>query len=120
MAATETAGRSVLAAGTRVVGDIDAPGHLELQGRVEGRVTAESVVIEDRGSVGGEVEGTSVAVRGAFDGRLMGGTVRIHATARVSGTVTYVSLMIESGAEVTAGFDRVAPDPPPEGPAPGA
>ena len=99
-------GRSHLVAGTRIVGDITAPGLLEIQGEVEGRVAADSVVIEEHGQVRGEVAAAAVGVRGTFDGHIAAGAVRIHATARLSGTIAYATLSIESGAEVTATLNR--------------
>ena len=99
-------GRSHLVAGTRIVGDITAPGLLEIQGTVDGRVMADSVVIEERGTVDGEVQAASIGVRGTVSGHLAGGAVKVHATARVSGTIRYDSLSIESGAEITATLER--------------
>lgn len=109
-------GRSHLVAGARLTGDLTAPGLVEVAGQVEGRVSADAVVIEAVGVVRGEVGAGQVAVRGAFDGRLSGGDVRLQATARVTGEVVYETLTIEAGAEVTARFDRApppAPDPDP-------
>ncbi len=99
-------GRSHLVAGTRIVGDITAPGLLEIQGQVEGRVTADSVVIEEHGTVEGEVQAAAIGVKGTFAGHLSGGTVRVHATARLSGTIRYETLSVESGSEVTASFEK--------------
>ena len=42
----------------------------------------------------------SIAIKGRFKGQVMGGKVRLHASARVTGEITYESLSIESGAEV--------------------
>ncbi|WP_176559431.1 bactofilin family protein [Rubellimicrobium roseum] len=99
-------GRSHLVAGTRIVGDISAPGLLEIQGQVEGRVIADSVVIEERGMVNGEVQAAAVGVKGTFSGHISGGAVRVHATARLSGTIRYDSLSVESGSEITASCER--------------
>lgn len=99
-------GRSHLIAGTRIVGDITAPGLLEIQGTVEGRVTADSVVIEEHGLVDGEVQAAAVGVKGTFSGHIAGGTVRVHATARISGTIRYETLSVESGSEITASCER--------------
>jgi cytoskeletal protein CcmA (bactofilin family) len=101
-----TGGRSHLVAGTRIVGDITAPGLLEIQGSVEGRVTADSVVIEERGVVDGEVQAQAIGVRGTFSGHLNGGAVRVHATAKITGTIRYDTLSIESGSEITASCER--------------
>lgn len=100
------AGRSHLVAGTRIVGDITAPGLLEIQGQIEGRVTADSVVIEDRGTVDGEIHAAAVGIKGHFSGHVAGGAVRIHANAQVSGTIRYDTLSVESGAEITASCER--------------
>ena len=99
-------GRSHLVAGTKIVGDISAPGLLEIQGEVQGRVIADSVVIEERGTVDGEVQAAAIGVKGTFTGRLNGGTVRVHATAHLSGMIRYDTLSIESGSEVTATCER--------------
>ncbi|WP_210529054.1 bactofilin family protein [Rubellimicrobium arenae] len=99
-------GRSHLIAGTRIVGDITAPGLLEIQGEVEGRVIADSVVIEERGTVNGEVQAAAVGVKGTFTGHISGGAVRVHATARLSGTIRYETLSIDSGSEITATCER--------------
>jgi cytoskeletal protein CcmA (bactofilin family) len=101
-------GRSHLVAGTRIVGNITAPGLLEIQGTVEGRVMADSVVIEERGLVDGEVQAASIGVRGTFSGHIAGGAVRIHAAAKVTGTIRYESLSIESGSEITATCERAS------------
>jgi cytoskeletal protein CcmA (bactofilin family) len=100
-------GRSHLVAGTKIVGDISAPGLLEIQGEVQGRVIADSVVIEERGTVDGEVKAAAIGVKGHFTGQLNGGIVRVHATARLSGTIRYDTLSVESGSEVTATCERV-------------
>ena len=102
-------GRSHLVAGTRIVGNITAPGLLEIQGQVEGRVVADSVVIEERGTVEGEIMAAAIGVRGDFDGHLAGGAVRIHATARVTGSIRYETLSVESGSEMTASCERAKP-----------
>ena len=99
-------GRSQLSAGVSIVGEFSAPGHVELAGRIEGRVNAASVGIAPLGEIRGEVRAAAVGVKGTFEGTLSGGAVRLHATARVSGTVLYDTISIESGAEVTATFQR--------------
>ena len=102
-------GRSHLVAGTKIVGDISAPGLLEIQGEVKGRVMADSVVIEERGTVDGEVRAAAIGVKGTFTGHLNGGIVRIHSSARLSGTIRYDTLSIESGSEITATCEKAKP-----------
>lgn len=98
--ATGTNGRSHLGAGSRITGELYFPGTVELPGYVKGRVDASAIVIEQAGEVDGELHAASVAIKGRFQGQIIGGKVALHASARVTGDITYESLSIESGAEV--------------------
>ncbi|NCO20973.1 MAG: polymer-forming cytoskeletal protein [Rhodobacterales bacterium] len=97
-------GRSHLGAGSRITGELFFPGTVELPGYVKGRVEASAIVIEEAGEVEGELHAASVAIKGRFSGQVMGGKVRLHASARVTGEFFYESLSIESGAEIEGKF----------------
>lgn len=98
--------RSHLGAASKVVGDLEFPGHVEMLGAVEGRVTAASVLLEAGGSATGTLIAGSVAIKGCFEGEIAAGQVRLHAGAKVSGQVAYDTLGIDEGAEVNAVFTR--------------
>lgn len=93
-------GRSHLGAGSRITGELSFPGTVELPGYVKGRVDASAIVIEQAGEVEGELHAASVAIKGRFNGQVVGGKVALHASAQVTGDITYESLSIESGAQV--------------------
>jgi cytoskeletal protein CcmA (bactofilin family) len=93
-------GRSFLEAGSRVTGELQFPGTVELPGQVKGRVEAASIVIEETGVVEGELEAVRIAIKGRFTGKLTGGTVKLHASARVTGEITCETLSVDSGAEL--------------------
>ena len=98
--AAGTGGRSHLGAGSRITGELFFPGTVELPGFVKGRVEASAIVIEEAGEVEGELHAASIAIKGRFNGQVIGGKVRLHSSARVTGEITYESLSIESGAQV--------------------
>jgi cytoskeletal protein CcmA (bactofilin family) len=98
--ASGSGGHSHLGAGSRISGELFFPGTVELPGYVKGRVEASAIVIEEAGEVEGELHAASIAIKGRFKGQVMGGKVRLHASARVIGEITYESLSIECGAEV--------------------
>ena len=98
--AAGSGGRSHLGAGSRITGELSFPGTVELPGYVKGRVEASAVVIEETGEVEGELEAASIAIKGRFNGRITGGTVQLHASARMVGDITYDSLSIDSGAKL--------------------
>ena len=93
-------GRSHLGTGSRITGELYFPGTVELPGYVSGRVEAAAIVIEEAGDVEGELSATNIAIKGRFKGQIKGGMVKLHASARVSGEITYESLSIDSGAEL--------------------
>ena len=97
-------GRSHLGAGSRITGELSFPGTVELPGYVKGRVEASAIIIEETGEVEGELEAASVAIKGRFQGQIIGGKVALHASAQVTGKITYESLSIESGAQVEGTF----------------
>lgn len=104
--ASATGGRSHLAGGSRVSGEFEFPGIVELHGQLRGKVSAATIVLDQGGSAEGELLAESVAVKGAFDGRIVGGAVRLHSSARISGEIVYETLSIDAGAEVNAQFSR--------------
>jgi len=106
--ASPKGGRSHFAAGAKLSGDLDVPGLMELLGRMDGKITADSIMIEESGSAKGEVKADSVAVKGRFEGKIFGKDVKLHSTARVSGEIYYQTLTIENGADVNSTCSRKA------------
>ena len=96
----ESGGRSHLGAGSRIVGELSFPGTVELPGYVKGRVEAAAIVIEETGEVEGELHADNIAIKGRFNGQIIGGSVKLHASARVVGDISYESLSIDSGTEL--------------------
>jgi cytoskeletal protein CcmA (bactofilin family) len=95
-------GTSRLVEGSRLTGDLHIPGLVELLGHVDGSVSADSIVIDERGTVVGGLHAASITVRGKFDGRIEAVAVKLQSTAAVSGEIVYGTLSIESGAMVDA------------------
>ncbi len=94
--------RSHFAAGAKLSGDLTVPGHIELSGHIDGKITADSIVIEANGSAIGELHADIVAIKGRLDGSIHGRDVKLHSSAKVSGEIFYQTLTIESGAEVNS------------------
>ena len=95
-------GRSHFAKGSKLTGDLRVPGLVEVLGHVDGRVYADAVLIEESGSVAGELHAADISIKGKLEGSASGGAVNLHGTARVSGEIVYETISIESGAEVNA------------------
>lgn len=104
--AVSNGGRSHFAAGAKLSGDLTVPGLMELSGHIDGKITADSIIIEENGSAVGELHADSVAVKGRLEGSIHGRDVKLHSSAVVSGEVHYQTLTIESGAEVNSACSR--------------
>jgi cytoskeletal protein CcmA (bactofilin family) len=98
--ASGSGGRSHLGAGSRITGELYFPGTVELPGYVKGRVEASAIVIEEAGEVEGELCAASIIIKGRLNGQVIGGIVKLHTSAQVTGEITYESLSIETGAQV--------------------
>ena len=99
-------GHANLGTGSRLSGELSVPGTVELPGRVDGRVQASEIVIEETGQVEGELHALRITIKGRFNGKVAGGVVELHASAQVSGEIAYETLRIDSGAKIQAEFTR--------------
>ncbi len=95
-----TGGRSVLAPRTTMKGEIEAPGSVEIGGHFDGRIRADSLVIEETGTMTGTAEAGRVSVRGHYTGEIVTDELRILSGATVSGNIHTKRLLVEAGAIV--------------------
>lgn len=100
------AGRSVLAADLRIVGDLTAEGTVEVLGEVEGSIRARSLVVAQEGRVSGSVTAEQVDVRGRMEGAIGCDTLSLRSAAQMTADVVYRTIGIESGASVEGTFKR--------------
>ncbi len=103
---SSSGGRSHFATGAKLSGDLSVPGLMELNGHIDGTISADSIMIDQSGSAIGELRADSVGIKGTFEGTIRGRDVTLHSSARVSGDIEYERLTIESGAEVNSNCHR--------------
>lgn len=97
---------SVISADMNVLGNIISEGFLDIDGRIEGNVKCESVVIRANGRVKGDVVADNIQIYGRVDGLVKAKMVNLYNTAHVSGVIMHESLSIEDGAFVDGKFKR--------------
>jgi cytoskeletal protein CcmA (bactofilin family) len=93
---------TIIAPGTRVVGEIETSGVVKVEGVVSGTVRAERQVLVARGGV---VEGDIYAAEAVVGGRVEGAVhavdrVEVQTGASVKGDVSTRSLIVQEGGEV--------------------
>ncbi len=91
---------SVLGGDVVVKGDISASVDLHLDGRVEGDVSCASLVQGRDSVIQGAVSAESARLAGTVEGSIVVRDLVIQASARITGDVTYESLMIEQGSRI--------------------
>jgi cytoskeletal protein CcmA (bactofilin family) len=89
---------SIISVGTQVVGDITTDGEVQVDGKVEGNIRCESLIVADTGEVTGKVVSDSIALHGTLTGTVQSKSVRLSSTARLIGDVTHESLTVDPGA----------------------
>lgn len=95
-------GLTIVAAGTRVVGDVESDGVVKIEGEVVGTVRAERQVLVARG---GRVQGEVIAPETVLGGEVHGGVhardrVEVQTGAAVHGDIATGRLVIQEGGEV--------------------
>jgi cytoskeletal protein CcmA (bactofilin family) len=102
-----TDGRSIIASDLKIIGDITSTGSIEINGEVEGAVTAQSVVIGTEGRLTGQITAEILEVRGKVEGNIAAGVFTLRAASVVTADVNYVTIVIESGAQIDGHLARI-------------
>ncbi|QFU74518.1 polymer-forming cytoskeletal protein [Halioglobus maricola] len=111
-----SAGTTLVARDTTVVGDMHFSGCLEIEGVVQGNLVADEgskaeVSIADGGRVEGEIRAPIVVINGVIEGDVYS-TERLELAprGRVHGNVHYALLEMEAGSEVNGSLTHKAAD----------
>jgi len=92
--------KTLIASGSRVVGEISGSAELVIDGEVEGHIDLESlVVVGSKGYVKGEIRARSVQVGGKVLGNILGRErVEVQDSGRLEGDVEAPTVVIAEGA----------------------
>jgi cytoskeletal protein CcmA (bactofilin family) len=107
---TGQGGRSLLSQHSKISGDLEFPGLVDVLGRIDGQVSADSVAIGELGEVEGSIKAKTIAIKGKVKGEIIGGSVTLHTGSQVSGEITYQQLVVEAGAEVGGSIHKEKAD----------
>lgn len=99
-------GSSLLSRNSKIIGDLEFPGKIEVLGHVEGQIKAGSALIGKHGEVKGSIKAKTIVIKGQVNGDISGKTVTLHSGSQLKGEITYDELVVEAGARVDAGIQR--------------
>jgi len=113
------AGATVIAKGTTIIGGINTPGSVHIDGKFEGVILdADLISVGTTGEVIGDVKANSIVINGLFDGKIDCENIQILSNGKVIGDIVYTELMIDSkgkfeghgirkGSELTSRYGEI-------------
>ena len=90
--------KAIIGAGAKFTGTITDARTIEIHGDVNADLTADKVIIGEKGKFDGAVDASLVVVSGKYDGMMEANSIWATATARISGKVQYNTLQMDRGA----------------------
>ncbi len=107
-------------------GTITVPGIASIDGKLEGQLTADVIVIQTNGSVDGKTTANHIKVAGSLtDTAVANKTLVVESSGVISGSVTYAEMEIKKGGSLQGGIYKIGseipvkaapPAPPPPAP----
>jgi len=91
---------SILGSDVVVTGNVSASVDLHVDGKIEGDLKCANLVQGEASEIKGSVAAETAKIAGLLDGAIEAKTLIVHATARITGDVTYETITIENGGKV--------------------
>ncbi|HLA91165.1 MAG TPA: polymer-forming cytoskeletal protein [Gemmatimonadaceae bacterium] len=93
---------SIVANGTRIIGDIESTGIIKVDGRIEGSVGGARQLLLGRGaSIHGNVVADEVVIGGVVDGAILAAErLELQNSAMVNGDIETKSIVVLEGARI--------------------
>lgn len=104
-------GLSILAAGIRVVGEIETDGVVKIEGEVEGSVRAEGQVLVAKGGVvRGDISTRQAVIAGEVHGGIFGDErVELQPSSVIDGDITAPRIVVAEGGQVNGNIRMTSP-----------
>jgi cytoskeletal protein CcmA (bactofilin family) len=89
---------SVIGADLSINGNLQSAGEVQIEGNLEGNLTASRIVVGQNAKINGNLIADDVVVQGAVNGSIRGNRVTLQSSSKVDGDIVHQSLAIEQGA----------------------
>lgn len=108
MAEINSQGSLLVGEGVFMKGSMRVPGTASIDGRLEGELAADTVVVQNNGSMDGRTTANHVRVAGVLNNTTIANkTLVIESSGRISGSITYEDLEIKKGGSLQGGIYKV-------------
>lgn len=91
-------GASIICSDVHIVGSIKSGGALQIDGKLDGDVTAADVTVGSSGTITGEVKAETLRVKGQVKGTIRARKVELETGAHVEGDIIHAALIIQPDA----------------------
>jgi len=91
-------GASILCSDVQIKGTVKTGGALQIDGKVEGDITAGDVTIGSSGEILGEIKAETLRVKGKITGSIRARRVELETGASVQGDIFHAALIIQPDA----------------------
>jgi len=98
---------SIISFGTKIKGDILGGDVIHIDGRLEGNVCCDELIIGSRGQVLGQVRAKTLSLYGTLQGSAEAENLFIAGSARLTGDALHGSIAIEPGAYIEGRCIRI-------------
>ena len=104
--ATAKAAPSIISVNLHIIGNLKTDGEMQVDGRIEGDVTSNSITVGEKASISGEIVADNIEIHGAVSGKIRARKIQLAKTAKVIGEIWHEVLSIESGAYIEGQLKR--------------
>ena len=91
---------SILDEGVCVTGDISFKGKARVDGRIEGNVRGDYLILSESGIIIGDIEVEVVICQGRVDGNIKAKKLHAQQAAKICGNLDVIDLTVDSGASL--------------------
>ncbi|MFY8273084.1 bactofilin family protein [Pseudoalteromonas sp. SSDWG2] len=99
---------SLISADVRLTGSLISQGEVQLDGRIDGDIKADVLLVGSQGRVDGSVQANEVTIHGEVSGSISANKVAIESSATVKGDVYHNTLSIAAGAQMEGQIKQLA------------
>lgn len=101
---------SILDKNMQITGDVTYRGKARVDGRIEGNVSGEYLVLSEAGIISGDVEAETVICHGRIDGNVKAAKFNAKETAVITGRIEVEDLSVDFGASLSGEIKARAQD----------
>ena len=101
---------SILANSINLRGSISCKGELQIEGRINGNINGEKVVLGSGSIMDGTLSADEIIISGNFKGKIKGKSIRLESDASVDAEIQYEILSIEDGSTVNGIVKKLLPN----------